>query len=165
MATQNSTLTQDQAKDLFEYRNGDLYWKISKGQAKIGSKVGCFDKEGYRVTIINYKNYKVHRLIFMMHYGFFPQQVDHINGNKSDNHIENLREATHSFNECNKAIQKNNTSGAKGVSWKKDIKKWVVRVGINKKQYRLGCFEDLELASLVAEMAREKYHKEYARHY
>ncbi len=165
MATQNSTLTQEQAKDLLEYRDGELYWKVSKGPAKIGSRVGCFDKEGYRVTTINYKNYKIHRLIFMMHYGFFPQEVDHINGNKSDNSIENLREATHSLNNCNKIIQKNNTSGIKGVSWKKDRKKWDVRVAINKKNYRIGYFEDLELATLAAEMAREKYHKEYARHY
>jgi hypothetical protein len=165
MATQNSTLTQDQANDLFEYKNGNLYWKIAKGPAKIGSKVGCFDKDGYKVTTVNYKNYKVHRLIFLMHYGFFPIQVDHINGDKADNSIENLRGATPSLNECNKTIQKNNTSGAKGVSWKKDRKKWDVRVQINRKNYRIGYFEDLELATLVAEMAREKYHKEYARHY
>lgn len=165
MAKTNFIPSKDYLHQIFEYRDKDLYWKISKGAAKIGSKVGAFDKDGYRFTSINYKYYKVHRLIFMMHHGFFPIQVDHINGNKADNSIENLREATHSLNECNKKIQKNNTSGVKGVCWRKDIKKWAVRVAINKKNYRLGYFEDLELASLVAEMAREKYHKEYARHY
>jgi len=95
-----------------------------------------------------------------MHTGLNPEIVDHIDRNPSNNIFENLRAATRQQNNSNSGIRKDNTSGVKGVTWHNN--RWDVRVGFNKKRIHLGCFEDLELAELVAEMGREKYHGAFA---
>ena len=94
---------------------------------------------------------------------YMPKEVDHIDGNSLNNKIENLREANRSENVCNIGIKKTNTSGYKGVHWDKARNKWMVTVQKNKKIVFNKRFEDLELAVLVAEEARNKYHKEFAR--
>jgi len=160
----DNILTQDQVKDLFEYRDGELYWKINKGTVKIGSKTGSLHHSGYRFTQINKKTYLLHRIIFLYHHGYLPQYIDHIDNNKINNKIENLREATRSQNGFNTRISKTNTSGIKGVNWSKSSKKWEVRVQINNKRKCIGIYADIELAELVATEARNKYHQEFARH-
>jgi hypothetical protein len=100
-----------------------------------------------------------------MFHGVLPTFIDHINNNRLDNRIENLRIATDSQNNCNKGIQANNTSGSKNVKWHERIKKYEVSVQVNKQRKYIGVFEDLELADLVATMAREKYHGSFAKHY
>ena len=152
-------------QDIYEYRDGGLYWKVSNSNTvKIGTKAGHATKHGYRRVAFNGKQLYEHRVIFFYHYGYFPKEIDHINGNKSDNRIENLRETTHSQNMMNVKTQKSNTSGVKGVCWDKSKKKWFARVTINNKIIHLGRFKDLELAELVVIEARNKYHKEFANH-
>ena len=109
------------------------------------------------------KSHKAHRLIFMLHNGFMPQEIDHINGDRADNRIENLRAVTRSENQCNRGVLANNTSGYAGVSWHKKSKAWVVRVMKNGKTRMLGYFKDIELAGLVAEEARSLYHGKFAK--
>lgn len=158
-------ITQADALELFEYRDGSLYWKSSpNNNVPVGSVVGCPNKTGAVRTNIRGKWYLVHRIIFLMFYGYAPQCIDHINRDRSDNHIENLREATLSQNQYNRVAQRNNTSGIKNVSWNVAMKKWGVSLQVNKKLMRFGFFEDLELASLVAVEAREKYHKLFVNH-
>ena len=150
---------------LFDYSNGKLFWKskFSKySNIKIGQEAGCFDNEGYQRTKINKIVYPNHRLIFLMFHGYMPKKIDHINKNKSDNRIENLRKATDSQNQHNRTVSKNNTSGVKNVSWSKRIKKWQVIVMLNNKYNHCGYYSDIELADLVAQEARNKYHKEFA---
>ena len=155
-------ITQDYVKQLFEYRDGVLYWKVNKGKVRLGQKAGTLNNNYYRVQI-NGKQYRNHRIIFLMHHGFLPKHLDHIDGNKLNNKIENLREATHSQNMMNVKIKKNNTSGTKGVCFDKQRKKWLVRITIQNKDIHLGRFDDLELAELVAIEGRDKYHKSFAR--
>lgn len=158
-------MNKELAHKLFTYNNGKLYWKakFSKySNAKIGSETGSIDCDGYKRTKVNKKVYGTHQLIFLMFYGYIPTQIDHINKNKLNNSIENLRVASHSQNQHNKAIQKNNTSGVKGVSWYKRLKKWQVQIMVNKKAIHFGHFDDLELAELVATEARHKYHGIFA---
>jgi hypothetical protein len=159
-------ITQEIAHQLFEYRDGALYWKIKPCRRDpIGTKAGHFDlARGY--TSINYqkKRYYLHRIIFLMQHGFLPAEVDHIDGNKANNKIENLRVCSHSENGFNKAAQSNSKSGVKNVSWSKVRNKWIVFIKSNNKQKNIGGFDDLELAELVAVMAREKYHGAYANH-
>ena len=165
MATQDSTLTQEYLNSLFYYKDGNLYSKIDRYKTilKKDTLIKCYLQSGYLRTCINYKSYRVHRLIFMMHYGYMPNQIDHINGIKDDNRIENLREVTHTQNQLNKGIQKNNTSGIKNVVFEEN--KWRVRLTVNGKLKSFGCYSDIELADLVATEARDKYHKEFARHF
>lgn len=158
-------ITQDLLKELFEYRDGNLYWKVKKAsRISIGDKAGTLNGRGYIYTGINGKDYRNHRLIFLMCHGYLPKCVDHINGNTTDNRIENLRDVTQSQNIQNSKKYRNNTSGAKGVQKRSKSNKWQVQIYINKKYKYLGTYEDLELAELVAIEARNKYHKEFANH-
>jgi hypothetical protein len=156
-------ITQEFLKTHFDYKDGYLYWKNNRKSNKVkDKKAGCLNINGYYNLTINYKSYKMHRLIFMWHFGFLPNEIDHIDGNPLNNQIENLRAASRSQNQQNKKIQKNNTSGFKGVYKHKD--KWRVRLMINKKSKSFGLYDDIELAQLVAIEARNKYHGEFARH-
>jgi hypothetical protein len=157
-------ITQNQVKELFEYRDGELFWRVSQGRSKIGNKTGTLNSDGYLHTIISKKAYKNHRIIFLMFHGYLPKFIDHIDGNRSNNIINNLREATRAQNTCNAKTPSTNTSGVKGVCWSKRDRKWLVQVQINDKKKYSRCYEDLELAELVAIELRNKYHKEFARH-
>jgi hypothetical protein len=156
-------ITQDYVKQLFEYRNGELYWKTGQRTSVLGKKAGTLKNKYYSVQI-NGKIYRNHRIIFLMHHGFFPVQVDHINGDTLNNCIENLRAATTFGNNQNRKKSSNNTSGHKGVVWHKGKKKWQVQMSVNNKYKCFGSFDNLELADLVAQEVRDKYHGKFANH-
>ena len=145
----------------FIYKEGYLYWAIPKQGRK--EKAGNINKDGYTIIVLNGIWYKAHRLIFLMHNGYLPNQIDHIDGNPNNNKIENLRAVSHNQNMQNKGIYKNNTSGVKGVSFDKNSNKFRVYINMNKKRKYFGRFDDFELAELVAIEARKKYHGEFAR--
>ena len=159
-------MNQQMVLDCFEYRDGLLYWKgIShpNKQYLLTKPAGSIHKTGYRHVTWLGKPQKAHRLIFLMHHGYLPKEVDHINGDRADNRIENLRPANRSENQCNRGVLASNTSGYSGVSWHKRLNAWAVRVMKDGKKNYLGYFKDLELAALVAEEARALFHGVYAR--
>jgi hypothetical protein len=149
---------------LFEYQNGILCWRIRLGRASPGSKVGSANGEGYLTVGINYKRYLVHRIIWVMHGNEPVPIIDHINNNKLDNRIENLRAADDIINTRNAKLRCDSTSGIKGVSWNKRERKWVGQVWHLGKLYRTKMFKDKkECAAKVREL-REKLHGEFACH-
>ena len=152
--------------EAFEYRDGKLFWKIMTNPSKklIGKQAGCKSSGGYGVVNLDGQAYSIHKVIFAMHKGFIPPIVDHINGDKSDHRIENLRAATHSTNNFNKVVQSNNKLGLKNISWHKQNQKYWVQLVQNKKKVVSVFIDNLELAELVAIEARNKYHKEFANH-
>lgn len=164
MADKYSTLTKDLLHELFDYRDGHLYWKVYKPRKKPGDVAGGLDKKGYWTIGISKNIYKAHRLIFMYHHGYVPKIVDHIDGDCINNRIENLREATHRQNCFNQKLRSNNKSGFKGVDWNEGMNAWRVQCMVDGKKKYFGCFNDLELAVLVAEEARNKYHGVFANH-
>ena len=96
-----------------------------------------------------------------MYNGYLPKYVDHINGIRDDNRIENLREATNQQNNFNSGSKEGSSSQYKGVSWHKRGKKWVARYSLNGKQTHLGLFEtEIEAYKAYSE-ATKKYHKDY----
>jgi hypothetical protein len=97
-----------------------------------------------------------------MQHGQIPEVVDHVDGNTSNNRIDNLRASTKSLNACNSKLASNSTSGHKGVVWSGACKKWMARLQFQKRQIHLGVFEDFDLACLVADEARVLYHGEHA---
>jgi hypothetical protein len=122
------------------------------------------DSNGYHIVSL-YNNGKgnakrVHRLIAN---AFIPNDdkkayVDHIDGNKTNNALTNLRWATHSENEMNKALSVINTSGIKGVYWNKEKKKWRAQIKINGKTQHIGYFCNLEDAKMARyQRARELF--------
>lgn len=157
-------VTQDYLKQYFEYKDGNLYYKKRIGKMLAGQKAGSTRTSGYVAIVINKKPYYAHRLIYMMFHGNMPKFIDHINGTKADNRIENLREATKSQNAWNAKKWATNTSGYKNVTWSKRDKKWNVRLMVDKNYKSFGAYFDLEVAKFVAETMRHKYHKNFANH-
>ena len=153
-----------QYHNIFYYKDGILYNKFTRGPKSLkDQKVGDLNN-GYLRTSINGNREKIHRIIYAMHHGYIPKIIDHINGNKLDNRIENLREVTIAQNNFNSKKPITNTSGIKGISWKKDIKKWIVRIPVNGKKKSFGTYFDLEVAKFVIQTMRHHFHKEFANH-
>lgn len=157
--------TQQELLETFDYSDGKLLWKkVSNYKKKLlGTEAGKDSiSSGYKVLKLNGKMYYTHRLIFLYHNGYLPVTVDHIDGNKLNNNIENLREANDSQQQWNQKIPSNNKSGVKGVCWDKDMKKWKSYLGINWKRIHVGYFENIEEAKNKIEECREKYHQEFS---
>ena len=158
-------LTQEIARNLFDYRDGTLYWKVRAAKNVFaGDKAGFMQGNGYWGVRINQKTHQAHRVIFLYHYGHLPKVVDHIDGDILNNLVENLREATASTNGCNRRAGVNNTSGVKNVSWCKAARKWTVMVQKNGAQQYFGRYENLDEAASVAKQARADLHQTFARH-
>jgi len=158
------SLSKELLLELFQYKDGNLYWKklISK-KTVIGKLAGSKTNDYKRVAFYG-KEYYLHRIIFMMHKGYMPKFIDHIDNNKSNNKIENLREASHSQNQWNHKLRSDNKSGIKGVSWANRDKSWKAQCYVNGKQYQLGYFKDLNEAKNVVMEFRQENHKEFMNH-
>ena len=161
---ESNMISSEKANELFEYRDGNLYWKTPTTKRNVGDLAGFVRSDGYKALFFNKKIYAYHRIIFLMHHGFLPQFIDHIDGNKLNNRIENLRQATKSQNCQNSKKPITNKSGSKNVYWHKLAKKWCVELLNNGKKKYIGLFEDLELADLVAHEARSKFNGNFANH-
>jgi len=142
-----SLVTYKEVRKLFDYKNGKLIRKITRGHAMAGDIVGSVTLDGYLTVRIGKKLYMVHRIIWMWHYGYFPENnLDHINRKKQDNRIKNLREASKQCNARNCKNLKTNTSGVKGVSWRKRNNKWAAQIVVNNKIHYIGLFVDFDEA-------------------
>lgn len=155
-------ITQEEALAAFEYRDGKVYWKVAKQNVVKGSEAGTLMKSGYIQVMCDSKVIYAHRLIFLMHHGYLPKEVDHINGKRNDNRIENLRESNRNQNMWNRKINCNNTSGVKGVHRHKG--KWRAAICVDSKSKHIGVFDTIEEAKKAVEAYREEHHKEFARH-
>ena len=154
--------SQKKLQELFDYRDGQLYWKERiHWSIDLSKPAGCIDEQGYRVIKIEGKRYQAHRLIWKYHYGKDPKEfIDHIDGNRSNNNIKNLREATNQQNLFNRGPQKNNKLGIKGV--RKLGNKYRAAIIVNGKEKHLGMFNTTEEARLVREEAEKKLFKEFS---
>ena len=155
----------DVLNSLFEFKDGVLYNKPDRPYpAKAGQPVGYRGAKDYQYVEIDRQKYLAHRIVFYMYYGYSPEQIDHINGNKSDNRIENLRAATPAQNAQNRAIKSTNGTGYKGVRTHKRTTRFHATLHINGKSRHLGTFDTKELAADFLELARDMVHGEYANH-
>lgn len=157
-----SLLSHDELISLLAYDhiNGKFYWVNGNKRVKKNGIAGHKMSDGYIRIIINGIQYKAHRLSWFYMTKEWPKsQIDHINRNKSDNSWKNLRCVSGSENMTNTGIRSDNTSGTKGVYWHKTKNRWIVQITINKRKLQIGRYKDFELASLVSEEARIKYHQ------
>jgi hypothetical protein len=160
-------LTQEYLKSILDYDldTGVFTWKVNKSKTAKAGDVAGWSYNGYREIEINNKKYKAHRLAWLYVYGEMPKNlIDHVDGNRSNNKISNLREATYQTNSENYKTPQTNKSGVKNVSWYKNLNKWVVSISVKQTGKTIGYFDDLELAELVAIEARNKYRGEFANH-
>lgn len=129
-------ITAENVKDLFDYRDGKL---IRDGKV-INNKPNA---NGYVYLAYKKKKYLQHRVIWLWHNGEWPSdQIDHIDRDKANNRIENLRVVDQHTNQVNRTAQQNSKSGVLGVSWNSFANKWAVYY---RKQY-VGRYSDLESA-------------------
>ena len=106
------TLTQRETLEIFEYADGHLFWRVARSsRAPAGKKAGSLHPSGYIKVGVNGHNYPIHRLIFLMHHGWLPKNVDHRDLNKLNNRTENLRSAATTKNTCKGGIRAKNNSG------------------------------------------------------
>lgn len=121
---------------------------------------------GYKTGRINDRLFYAHRIVWAMLTGSWPaNEIDHINGNPSDNRIENLRDVSHKQNLRNQSTRKNNTSGDLGVRFYRPRKKWAASITVDGKTIHLGYFAEKEqaIAARLAANNRHEYHQNHGR--
>jgi HNH endonuclease len=157
MKANNITLEQSLLQELFDYKNGQLVWKKKPANLKhlIGVVAGCLHHSGYRNIKIGKNVYPAHRLVWIYHYGSIDKdlQIDHINGIKDDNNIENLRLVTIQENCFNRS-----KLTAKGYSWNKNEKKWQAQIWVEGKLKYLGLYLNEQDARSAYLNASSMYH-------
>ena len=145
--------------DLFLYQcNGDLVNKVQRSpRSRIGCVAGFINDSRYVVTQVNGHKTRAHRIIWEMHFGAIPDglEIDHINRNRSDNRIENLRLATR--HEQNLNLSKRDNSAVTGVVFNKKDNRWQSQIGFNGKHIYLGQFHSKENAIEARKNAEVKY--------
>ncbi|WP_273761537.1 HNH endonuclease signature motif containing protein [Aeromonas hydrophila] len=156
--------------EIFAYCNqsGVLTFRVKAGKMMPGCVAGCANSKGYLTVGINRKKHYVHRIIWEMFNSKIPDgmQIDHINGNKSDNRLENLRLASNQVNSKNQKRKSTNSSGLTGVSWDSQTGMWRAHITVNGKMKSLGRYKDKESALLARKDADARYyfHKNHGRH-
>ena len=147
--------------EYFKYEDGKLFKLINDDYYPTGNVNG----QGYIVTTFRNTIYRAHRIIWFLVKGEQPpENLDHINNDKTDNRIENLRVATTAQNAHNERTPINNTSGVKGILWDKQTSKWRGQVKANGKKHCAGRYADIKDAENAVRELREKLHGEYANH-
>lgn len=162
----------------YDPETGKLFWKERPRGAftsqracstwnaqRAGKEALCnLDSDGYRQGGILGRMYKAHRVIWAMVYGAWPvSQVDHINCDKSDNRLCNLRAATNAQNRRNVGPNVNNSTGLKGVCWDKSKGKWKAHITVDGVKKHLGLFSDSAEASAAYRQAADRLHQDFAR--
>lgn len=156
-------LTHERLKQVLNYNpdTGLLTRLVATStNTKVGDIAGSLHRTGYSYVMIDYETYAIHRLAWFYHYGEMPKyDVDHINGDKTDNRICNLRDVPEMTNMQNeRKARRNNTSGYLGVHFRKERQKWVAQLRVNGKHKRFGSFDTPEEAYEAYLKAKRLYH-------
>jgi hypothetical protein len=159
-------ITQEVLLEMFTYLEGDLIYRIRPARnVQIGTIAGCPDNAGYRIIRIAGKAYKAHRLVWLYHTGNWPAEgfeLDHIDEDKANNRIDNLREATSAKNKLNVSLQTNNKSGHKGVHLNR-LGTYSASAKLHGKHHWLGSYPTAEEASAAYQAFAKANHGEFYR--
>lgn len=159
-----STLEEFQTVIRYEPSTGEFFWTRDRCRGiRAGDKAGHTRKRtGYVMMKIFGKQYQGHRLAWFFIHGYWPEnQIDHKDRDRSNNAIDNLREATISQNSMNTGLKQQNTSGYRGVTWNRSVGKWQAQAKIQGKNNYLGIFSTAEEASFAYEAFRAVHHGEF----
>lgn len=151
--------TQEQARSLLNYDpiSGQLSWRINASRrTRAGSVIKSVDSKGYIIFGYAGKNYRAHRIIWLLWYGYLPTgEVDHKDRVRTNNAILNLRESSKIQNQWNRTAKKGTISGLKGACWDASRSKWIAVIRIEGKNRNLGRFDTAEEAhAAYCEVAR-----------
>ena len=154
-------LSAEKLRELLHYESetGIFTRKVSTARlAKVGDVAGCLDGHGYLIIQLQSRKYKAHRLAWLHTYGVWPKgQLDHVNRVRTDNRIDNLREATNKQNQQNRSTNSDSTSGHSGVVWYRRASKWQAKITHSQKHIHLGYFSILEDAVAARKAGELKY--------
>lgn len=144
------------------HKTGIFRWlKTGRGRKEIPGWVGGGGYISIRVLGLVYR---AHRLAWFMHYGYMPpNQIDHIDGDVSNNAMQNLRLATSTQNNRNASLRSDNKSGIRGVSWDKREERWRVQISVDKKNLTVGYFKSLDDAKSSYANASKMHHGEFGK--
>lgn len=146
-------------RTFFVNDNGVVRWSKSAGRARPGMRAGSFNEDGYLLVELRGQKMLAHRIAWALHFGHWPKnEIDHINCDRSDNHIENLRDVPSFINKQNMRFpKKQNSLGVLGVCARRD--KFRAFISVNGAAKALGTFvsaEDAHAAYLTAKRALHK---------
>jgi HNH endonuclease/AP2 domain len=162
----NADITLGRLRELLHYNpeTGSFIWKIAtSNRGAVGTVAGYMLNTGYRSITLDGKTYLAHRLAWFYVNGEWPEgDLDHINLDKDDNSIANLRPATRSQNMSNGSLRKDNKSGITGVTWFKSSQKWRASIQKDGKSYHIGLFDTVEEAAKAYAEVAKNLHGEYA---
>lgn len=151
-------------KDILKYfvyntKTGLLHWAVDKQRVRKGDVAGYTTSQGYIYVQVDGKLYPSHRLVYLMFndVDIGENHIDHIDGNKTNNRIENLRLVSPAINNRNKPMTSRNKSGEMGVSWHKGLGRWRVQLNTDSGKTHLGYFDDIESAVKVRDVAYKKH--------
>ena len=130
---------------VYDKENGQFFFRQDHRSNKVRGKLaGCLQREEYFAIGIEYRKYFVHRLVWIIEKNTNPEMIDHINGNKLDNRIENLRASDQRRNQQNQ--YRHRDGKLVGTSFRKSTGMWRSLIKINRKSKELGSFKTAELA-------------------
>lgn len=166
MTMRISDLTKNAVERLLDYNpeTGRFVWKINTKGARAGREAGVIVRDGYRRISINRRHYFAHCIAMLLMTGEWPTtEIDHIDGIPSNNTWTNLRMASRKQNGRNRKINRNNTSGFKGVSWSSKAAKWQTGIMVDGRSIYLGSYWDIRNAAAAYNKAAHKYFGEFSR--
>ena len=158
-------ITQQALREALRYEpdTGRFYWRKAGGRKRVNEPAGSLAKNGYVMMGVGGKSFWAHRLAWIYVYGENPAgDIDHINRDRADNRIENLRLATRNMNNGNTGVWKTNTSGYRGVSWEKAKQKYECYIWKLDRKQHLGYFDCPVNAALRYNLEAKEYFGEYA---
>ena len=160
-------ITQDELKERLHYdaESGVFTWINLVSKRMFGKVAGSSHRQGYVIIRVKNRAYLAHRLAWLYVHGSFPiagLEIDHIDLDKKNNAISNLRLATRSQNMMNLVVSPHSKSGVKGVTFRKDLNKYASRIMANNKMVHLGHFRTIDEAREAYENAAKLYHGEYS---
>lgn len=159
-------IEQELLKSLFHYDpdTGVFTWRYTRGGRVAGTVAGGPDSCGRLQMRFMGKKTSCHRLAWVYVYGEWPAaEIDHANGDCSDNRIANLRQSNRSQNMCNIGARKQSKTGIKGVSWDTQCRKFRAQIMHLGKKYNLGRYDSIEEAQAAYSEAANRLHGEFAR--
>lgn len=147
---------------LYDGQTGDFYWKRSQGTARKGNRAGYLKRsDGYWRITIDKVTYLAHRLAWFYTYSIWPQdQLDHMDADKQNNRIANIRPSNHTLNQHNAHRRRDNKSGKSGVCWVRSQQKWRAYIRVNGKYIHLGVFANKQDA-IMKRLAAERIYQPY----
>ena len=137
------TLAELQAELSYDPASGEFRAKLDRPRRPAGSVAGNLRPDGYRCIRLKWRKYWAHHLAWFYVHGAWPaDHIDHVNGDRADNRISNLRECTVAQNNQNMAPRRDNSSGFVGVCWNARRGKYQANISVNGKTTNLGLFDD-----------------------